>query len=328
MQTSSLQHYVYKITCLETGEYYYGKRSCNGSWKDDPYMGSGLLLNDKMKAHPDYTWRKEVLLLLETSEEAYEYEALIIGNKFKGGSDWDGLCLNLTLGGSGGSSPGATGEELVKREERTRIILEGGIISGVRCIDMSNDELQQYVVINITPYNLSVAKKLISLGWYVGQVRSYTKVTLRNLGMRKVDIYQECFLRGEIPEGCSKFCFINNELKQQVSVSKSPRTLEIVGKLLNSGWCCGTNFEYEKMNIKKLNLNSARSLEELFLSGKNCPVSSFRMSLNDTYVQITQPDEAKDMPFHPATKILYNRGWRFGRLDKSRKVKLSTVSQP
>ena len=107
MDTSTKQHYVYKITCLETGEYYYGKRSCNGSWKDDPYMGSGQILKRKIKAHPEYTWTKEVLLLLDSIEEALEYEAVVIGNKFKGGEDWDGLCLNLTAGGLGsrGCSP-------------------------------------------------------------------------------------------------------------------------------------------------------------------------------------------------------------------------------
>ena len=97
-------HYVYKITNRTTGEYYYGKRSCNGSWRDDSYMGSGQKLVKKMKAHPEHEWYKEVLLILDTEEEAYHYEALSIGDRWKGGTGYDGLCLNLTAGGVGGCS--------------------------------------------------------------------------------------------------------------------------------------------------------------------------------------------------------------------------------
>ena len=120
MDTSTKQHYVYKITCLETGEYYYGKRSCNGSWKDDPYMGSGQILKRKIKAHPEYTWTKEVLLLLDSSEEALEYEAVVIGNKFKGGEDWDGLCLNLTAGGLGSRGCSRSEEHRAKISEAAK----------------------------------------------------------------------------------------------------------------------------------------------------------------------------------------------------------------
>jgi len=64
-------------------------------------MGSGQKLVKKMKAHPDHEWHKEVLMLLDTEEEAYQYEALSIGDRWKGGKDYDGLCLNLTAGGMG-----------------------------------------------------------------------------------------------------------------------------------------------------------------------------------------------------------------------------------
>lgn len=95
-----MQHYVYKITNKTTGEYYYGKRSCEGSWRDDTYMGSGVLLKRKMEAHPDHDWRKEVLLLLDTEEEAYTYEAISIGDRWRD----DPLCLNLCEGGAGAGS--------------------------------------------------------------------------------------------------------------------------------------------------------------------------------------------------------------------------------
>jgi len=100
MAIQEKQHYIYKILCVETGEYYYGKRSCEGRWQDDTkYMGSCPKLKNKMAAHPDYTWVKEVLLLLDSAEEAYEYEAVVVGERYSNGKDWDGLCLNLCAGG-------------------------------------------------------------------------------------------------------------------------------------------------------------------------------------------------------------------------------------
>lgn len=91
-------HYIYKITNLTTGEYYYGKRSYKGDWRRDKYMGSGTVLKRKMQKHPDHEWRKEVLLLLESEQEAFEYERVVIGDRYK----TDPLCLNLCAGGDGG----------------------------------------------------------------------------------------------------------------------------------------------------------------------------------------------------------------------------------
>jgi len=100
----SKTHYVYKVTNLETGEYYYGKRSCNCDWREDSYMGSGVLLKNKMEAHPDQPWVKEVLLILDSEEEAYLHEQLAIGDRWRD----DPLCLNLTAGGEGGCSESTT----------------------------------------------------------------------------------------------------------------------------------------------------------------------------------------------------------------------------
>lgn len=90
-------YYVYKVSNLNSGEYYYGKRSSKKHWKKDTYMGSGLLLNKKRKAHPKDEWVKEVLLLLDSEEEAYLYEKICIGDRW----ETDPLCLNLIEGGKG-----------------------------------------------------------------------------------------------------------------------------------------------------------------------------------------------------------------------------------
>lgn len=319
-----MQHYIYKITCVETGEYYYGKRSAP-DWETDSYMGSGILLKNKMTAYPEYQWKKEVLLLLDSSEEAYEYEAVVIGEKYYGGKDYDGLCLNLTVGGAGGSAPGASEKELAEREERTRRLLDGDDLSDLRGFEMANDNLQQYVFVHNTPHNLSSAKKLLQRGWYIGKYRNYTRIKFSELGLSQVDAYQESFIRGEVPEGVSKFSFINHELKQMVYVNNNPRTLEIVQKLLRGGWQCGFRSEYEKIPLRSLNLSGSNYMEELFLSGKNCPGVVFSMNLGDTYVIFFQQKRKKNAPFHPGARVLYNKGWRFGYSTHQRKVKVSDL---
>lgn len=91
-------HYVYAIYNRTTGEYYLGKRSCRGSWADDgKYMGSGQKLRRKMKKHPDHVWEKEVLLLLDSTQEALEYERVLVGDRYR----TDKRCLNLCTGGEG-----------------------------------------------------------------------------------------------------------------------------------------------------------------------------------------------------------------------------------
>lgn len=92
-------HYIYKTTCKETGEYYIGKRSCSMHWSVDPYMGSGTILQRKMNKHPEYRWEKEVLVLFRSASEAYKWENIAIGSRHRGGSSYDGLCLNVIPGG-------------------------------------------------------------------------------------------------------------------------------------------------------------------------------------------------------------------------------------
>jgi len=41
MASREKQHYIYKITCQESREYYYGKRSCVGSWKEAAEAAEG-----------------------------------------------------------------------------------------------------------------------------------------------------------------------------------------------------------------------------------------------------------------------------------------------
>lgn len=106
-------YYVYIQENETTGEYYIGKSSCNGEPENDAYIGSGVLFLNKYKACPE-AFKKSIVATFDIEEEAYAMESMLVGKRFKGGEDYDGLCLNLMEGGVGGPS-GATLTAILKR---------------------------------------------------------------------------------------------------------------------------------------------------------------------------------------------------------------------
>ena len=94
-----MNHYVYEITNLVNGKKYIGKRSCNCSIEEDKYMGSGTYLKRAFKKHGKENFKKEILEICITEEEAFEREKFYIGeskaylsNKY----------YNISSGGDGG----------------------------------------------------------------------------------------------------------------------------------------------------------------------------------------------------------------------------------
>ena len=89
---------IYKTHRKDNGEYYIGKHEHSGSGAGcHDYMGSGVLLNRKMKKHPD-VWHREVLATYDSRESLDLAEAFWVGNKWTD----DPKCLNLMAGGQGG----------------------------------------------------------------------------------------------------------------------------------------------------------------------------------------------------------------------------------
>lgn len=65
-----MKHYNYKITNIETGEFYVGVRSCKCEIKDDKYMGSSSVWTKAyIKDHKDVL-KKEILEVFETKKLA------------------------------------------------------------------------------------------------------------------------------------------------------------------------------------------------------------------------------------------------------------------
>jgi len=65
-------HYVYKLTDVKTGEFYFGVRSCNGDPKKDKYMGSYIVWK------PKNPLVKKILKEFKTRKEACKFESHVI----------------------------------------------------------------------------------------------------------------------------------------------------------------------------------------------------------------------------------------------------------
>lgn len=87
---------VYKIINLLTNEYYIGVHKTSNP--NDDYLGSGLHIKNQIKKYGKENFKKEILFVFDTEEEAYQKEiALVEENIHKP------LCLNIGPGGIGGA---------------------------------------------------------------------------------------------------------------------------------------------------------------------------------------------------------------------------------
>lgn len=71
-------HYVYKITIIETGQYYIGVRSCNVLPENDQYLGSGTIIRAFHRKLPISAFRKEILQTFSDRDAANAHEKYLI----------------------------------------------------------------------------------------------------------------------------------------------------------------------------------------------------------------------------------------------------------
>lgn len=96
-------HYIYKITRIKDGRYYIGMHSTDN--EEDGYFGSGKLITRSIRKHGKEAHIKEILEFLDNRELLKKREAELVNEECLN----DPLCMNLVLGGSGGSSVGKLG---------------------------------------------------------------------------------------------------------------------------------------------------------------------------------------------------------------------------
>jgi hypothetical protein len=91
-------HYVYKTINMINEKFYYGVHSTNKI--DDKYIGSGKILKTAIKKYGRKSFKKEIIQMFESREEAFNFEADIIKMEMIS----DDRCYNLKSGGSGHSN--------------------------------------------------------------------------------------------------------------------------------------------------------------------------------------------------------------------------------
>lgn len=96
-----MNHYVYIITNLINRKKYIGKRSCSCPIDKDRYMGSGVALDLAKKKYGIENFKKDILLICESEEQAYEEEKKAI--EFAGAVKSD-MYYNIACGGKGAGS--------------------------------------------------------------------------------------------------------------------------------------------------------------------------------------------------------------------------------
>ena len=133
-------HFVYKTTNQITGQYYIGKHSTTNP--NDGYLGSGTRLNRAIKKYGRKNFKVEVLREFDSSELAYEYEALIVTNEMIKSDE----CYNMCLGGEGGNL-------LIKTKEHRRNISKS---KTGKCLSKEHIEAIRLGNLGNTPVNKGV----------------------------------------------------------------------------------------------------------------------------------------------------------------------------
>lgn len=87
---------VYKITNLINGKIYVGVHKTHDI--NDEYMGSGVYLGRSKEKHGIENFKKDILMVLDTEDEMFEIEELIVDSDFIKRKD----TYNMKIGGHGG----------------------------------------------------------------------------------------------------------------------------------------------------------------------------------------------------------------------------------
>lgn len=125
---------VYKIINLINNKIYVGAHSTNDI--NDSYMGSGLAISRAKEKYGIENFKKEILFLLDSSEEMYEKEKEIVNEDFVKRKD----TYNMKLGGNGGWD---YVNECKSEEDRQDISRLGGIAYANRL--KIDEEFKNYI---------------------------------------------------------------------------------------------------------------------------------------------------------------------------------------
>lgn len=149
-------HYLYKITNLINGKFYYGIHSTNDL--DDNYMGSGKAINDAYKKYGYKNFTKEIIEFFDTRKDASKTEHDIVTEELVNDSN----CYNLTIGGDQGLCTAFKGRHHTKEnkklfssqhwlpdeklKQKRRTMSKDGIMKSVALKDIESYKEQGWVI--------------------------------------------------------------------------------------------------------------------------------------------------------------------------------------
>ena len=84
-------HYIYKVTNILNGNYYYGKHSQEFG-KIDNYYGSGKVIKNAIKKHGLHNFIKEIIAFYDTDNDAFDAERALLTDKILN----DKKCYNIS----------------------------------------------------------------------------------------------------------------------------------------------------------------------------------------------------------------------------------------
>ncbi len=107
-----MYHTIYKITNILNDKIYIGKHSTENL--DDSYMGSGSYIRRSIKKYGVENFKKEILFIFDSSEEAYKKEIEIVNEDFVLRTD----TYNIITGGD--SFEAINSNEELRKEKNKR----------------------------------------------------------------------------------------------------------------------------------------------------------------------------------------------------------------
>lgn len=182
-------NFIYKTTNLINKKIYVGVHSCKKL--DDCYLGSGKILKKAIAKYGKENFKREILYICETMQEAYEIEEILVCKDFINRTD----VYNCKVGGKGGFIEDCHSGKYVKNT--VPVIDQNGIVSRI-----SIDEYKtgKYVSINKNTVcvfdKLDNIKKKIDIGEFNNNLERYEatttgQVTVRNINGKIFNVSKE-----------------------------------------------------------------------------------------------------------------------------------------
>jgi len=178
--------YIYRITHVPSGRFYIGKRSYRGKdWRDDTYMGSGVIIKNLLAAHPLFHLRKEVLCFARDAEQLLVAERAAVNANYP----QNPLCIPLCAGGRGAAGRTVSEATRAKMREAQRARQAKKRAEAAEALAAGAEFTTSRVWLhnNALRLNLSAAKDtakdllLLNAGWTVGQRAGYKKILQKAL---------------------------------------------------------------------------------------------------------------------------------------------------